>query len=443
MGTVYAVASAKGGVGKTTTTAAIATILAESGADVVAIDADIGVANLAKALGVTPDETTVHDVLAGRADPLDAVHEGPAGLRVVPGETDLDAYAAADPTELRGVVDAFDDADYVLLDAGAGLSHDSALPLAVADETLLISTPDRSVLVDAEKTRRLADRLGGSVAGAAITRVTPDGAAAPDGSRGDTSGEAGSEGDAAATIGTDVLGRIPEDDAVPRAETAGEPLVTFAPTAPASLAYRELTGTLTRIDVEEAPDDGMPGGSETGAGAGGAEAAGAEVVERTSEDEPEGNERTGDERTGDERTGDESGGHVGDDPIEHVDDAEPDGDDAGEADDGGDVESEDDLAESVPFHDDADEAGDDADEVDDNADEADGDADEADDDADEAGGDAAEADDDESSETDEPDIGETPESGRIGNEDKTDDGEGDEDDGDGGSGGFFSRLLGR
>ncbi|WP_048077986.1 AAA family ATPase, partial [Halorubrum sp. AJ67] len=80
MATVYAVASAKGGVGKTTTTAALATILAESGADVVAIDADLGMANLASAVGVTPGETTIHDVLADEAEPAAAVREGPSGL---------------------------------------------------------------------------------------------------------------------------------------------------------------------------------------------------------------------------------------------------------------------------------------------------------------------------------------------------------------------------
>ncbi|TKX85553.1 cobyrinic acid ac-diamide synthase, partial [Halorubrum sp. SS5] len=174
MATVYAVASAKGGVGKTTTTAALATILADSGADVVAIDADLGMANLAGAVGVTPGETTLHDALAGEADPEDAVREGPSGLRVVPGATDLDAYAAADPSGLRRVVEAFDDADYVFVDAGAGLSHDSTLPLAIADETLLVSTPERSALGDTEKTRQLTERLGGTVAGAAITRVTDD-----------------------------------------------------------------------------------------------------------------------------------------------------------------------------------------------------------------------------------------------------------------------------
>jgi len=244
MTTVYAVASAKGGVGKTTTTAAIATILARSGADVVAIDADIGMANLAGALGVTPGETTLHDVLAGRAEPLDAVHEGPEGLRVVPGAGDLDAYASADPAGLAGAVAAFDDADYVFVDAGAGLSHDSSLPLAIADETLLVSTAERSALGDTEKTRQLAERLGGTVAGAAITRVDPD--------------EVGADGlgDLGDVLEATVLGRIPEDDAVMRAATANRPLTSFAPDAPATRAYRDLTRALTGAAVDGAGLDG-------------------------------------------------------------------------------------------------------------------------------------------------------------------------------------------
>ena len=238
MATVYAVASAKGGVGKTTTTAAIATILTDSGANVVAIDADIGMANLAGALGVTPGETTLHDVLAGRADPTDAVHDGPAGLRVVPGATDLDAYATADPSGLKAVIAAFDDADYVFIDAGAGLSHDSTLPLGLADETLLVSTPERSALGDTEKTRQLTERLGGSVAGAAITRVD------------DNSGNDTETIDTVTELlDTVVLGRIPEDEAVLQAAAAEAPLPIFAPDSRATRAYRDLTRALTDAEI--------------------------------------------------------------------------------------------------------------------------------------------------------------------------------------------------
>ncbi|TKX74359.1 cobyrinic acid ac-diamide synthase [Halorubrum sp. GN11_10-6_MGM] len=259
MATVYAVASAKGGVGKTTTTAALATILADSGADVVAIDADLGMANLAGAVGVTPGETTLHDVLAGEAEPEAAVRSGPGGLRVLPGATDLDAYAAADPSGLRRVVEAFGDADYVFVDAGAGLSHDSTLPLAVADETLLVSTPERSALGDTEKTRQLTERLGGTVAGAAITRVTAD-----------------TDEVVTALLDAPVLGRIPDDEAVGRAAAANRPLTAVAPDAPATRAYRDLARALTGAVVDGARLDAPAAEAASGTGARGGDAGGAD-----------------------------------------------------------------------------------------------------------------------------------------------------------------------
>ena len=270
MATVYAVASAKGGVGKTTTTAALATVLAESGADAVAIDADLGMANLADVIGVTPGEATVHDVLAGDADPTAAVHEGPSGLRVVPGATDLDAYAAADPAGLRGIVEAFDGADYVFVDAGAGLSHDSSLPLAIADETLLVSTPERSALGDTEKTRQLTERLGGTVAGAAVTRVTDD-----------------ADEVVTALLDAPVLGRVPEDEAVAWAAAANRPLLAVAPDAPATRAYRDLARALTGADVEGSGLDDPAADAAAGVGASGGEAEGELDDAAAVDDEPE------------------------------------------------------------------------------------------------------------------------------------------------------------
>ena len=307
MATVYAVASAKGGVGKTTTTAAIATILAESGADVVAIDADIGMANLAGALGVTPGETTIHDVLADRAVPLDAVHDGPAGLRVVPGAADLDAYAAADPSGLKDVVAAFDDADYVFIDAGAGLSHDSTLPLGLAAETLLVSTPEPSALGDTEKTRQLTERLGGSVAGAAITRVSD----AAEDSEIESEDETESEGQddtetddvVAELLDATVLGRIPEDEAVLLAAEAGAPLPMFAPDSPATRAYRDLAQALTDTEID---------GSGLGVGS-----AGGATADETREDERERGEDRPAESDGEE-TGESDGKETGESDGEDI-----------------------------------------------------------------------------------------------------------------------------
>jgi septum site-determining protein MinD len=181
MGRVYAVVSAKGGVGKTTTAANLAAALAAAGPRVAVVDGDLGMANLAGALGVEVGEVTLHDVLAGDDGAPDgvagidaAIHEGPHGLAVVPGSPALDAFSRADPERLESVLDDLAAAyDYVVLDTGAGLSTDTVAPLTFVDEILLVSTPTRDALGDTDKTRQVAERLGVTVAGAALLRADP------------------------------------------------------------------------------------------------------------------------------------------------------------------------------------------------------------------------------------------------------------------------------
>ena len=236
---VYAIASAKGGVGKTTTTANLGATLAGTGADVVVIDGDIGMANLGAALGVRPHGATLHDALSGDVEPVAAAYEGPAGVTVVPGDTSLEAFSAADPQQLQGVVDAFDDADFVLIDVGAGVSHETSVPLSVADAVLLVSTAERDALVDTEKTRQLTERLGGVVAGAVLTRTDE---ATP------------VEEIISGTLTADVLTTIPEDEAVRESIAVGEPLVSYAPHSDAAAAYRRLVTELTGIEPAAPPE---------------------------------------------------------------------------------------------------------------------------------------------------------------------------------------------
>ncbi|MUV59266.1 MinD/ParA family protein [Halobacterium sp. CBA1126] len=248
-GYVFAVASGKGGVGKSTTTANLGVALADDGFDVAVVDVDLGMANLAGLLGVDPD-VTLHDVLGGDAAPADATYET-NGLTLVPGSTNLEQFARADAKSLHRVVEFLrEDNDVVLLDAGAGLSYDIAMAMSVADGVLLVTTAELTSLTDATKTGKLVGKLDKPVVGAVFTR-TGDG------------GFDDVEGIATALGTTDaVTVSVPHDDAVKLAVRKGRPVVSLKPESPAARAYDRLAAKLADSVGMEPSEPEEPTGFE-------------------------------------------------------------------------------------------------------------------------------------------------------------------------------------
>jgi|GEM_PF-749430 len=242
---VYAISGAKGGVGKTTTAANLAATLAAAGHSVVAVDGDIGTPNLGPALGVTPgpDDPTIHDVLAGDATLSAAAYEGPHGIYVVPGRDDLDSFRRADPTRLGAALSSVSGVDYVIVDTSAGLTHESALPLSLADGVLLVTTPDRDALSATQKSLELTGELGGTVAGVAVNRARED-SADPE-------------------LGAPLLGRIPESRDLAAGSAVGEPVTVRSPGGDVALAFRRLASRLAveRVPPPPAVDDARAGPS--------------------------------------------------------------------------------------------------------------------------------------------------------------------------------------
>ncbi|MGM0398059.1 MAG: P-loop NTPase [Halobacteriota archaeon] len=246
-GFALAIASGKGGVGKTTTAVNLGAAFADRGLDVAIVDFDLGMANLGAFVGLTDPEATIHDVLRGNASIEAACHEG-GGLTIVPGATDLDSFASLDTAAIEDVVATLKgDFDVVLLDAGAGLSHEVGVTLSAADGAVLVTTAELASLTDAAKTGELVDRLDVPVVGAVFTRTG-------DGSFDDV------EGIATALGTTDaVTVSVPYDRAVHRSIRGGVPVVMSAPEAPASKAYDRLAtrlATLLDFDVRRPEDSG-------------------------------------------------------------------------------------------------------------------------------------------------------------------------------------------
>jgi septum site-determining protein MinD len=240
---VYTVAGAKGGVGKTTTSINLGATLARAGYRTAVVELDLAMANLVDFLEFDIDvteEPTLHDVLADETDVEAATYELEDGLCLLPSGTDITGYTATDIDRLPAVVETLRwRNDVVLLDTPAGLSADDVRPLRLADEVVLVATPRVSAVRNAGNTLELADRVGTPVRGLVLTK----------------SGTGASPGanTIAEFLDVELLGHVPEDEAVPHAQDRGEPVVFDSPNSGAATAYRKIGRAL--LDAERATTD--------------------------------------------------------------------------------------------------------------------------------------------------------------------------------------------
>jgi len=149
---IIAVTSGKGGVGKTFVSANLAAALTRHGLKVLVLDADLGLANLDVVLNLYP-KITLHDVFTGKAELEDALLAGPGGFSVLLAGSGMVEYSHLTP-EIRAkflqVVETMAPRfDVVLLDTGAGISDVVLFSVSMADEVLIVATPEPTSLTDA------------------------------------------------------------------------------------------------------------------------------------------------------------------------------------------------------------------------------------------------------------------------------------------------------
>lgn len=139
---IITVASAKGGVGKSTFCCGMGKVLSSQGNRVLLVDMDIGVRSLDILLGVS--ENTVYnwgDILKGNCDYRKAVLEAQKGLYLLPAPVDFcHEYTGESFEKMLSTLKK--DFDYIFLDAPAGLESGFKLCLDATDSCVIISTPD-------------------------------------------------------------------------------------------------------------------------------------------------------------------------------------------------------------------------------------------------------------------------------------------------------------
>lgn len=150
---VIAIASGKGGVGKTSFTLNLARLLAKDGKRVLVFDADLGLANVDVQLGLAPE----HDlgaVLRGDVSLKEIICPATEmGFDVIPGRSGSENLPFTTSLERQNILRDLQDIavgyDIVLLDVAAGVGDEVLTFARIADRTLLVVTPDPSSITDA------------------------------------------------------------------------------------------------------------------------------------------------------------------------------------------------------------------------------------------------------------------------------------------------------
>jgi len=146
-----AVTSGKGGVGKTSIAVNLAIFLSKAGRRVRLVDADFGLSNAEVLLDITPRHT-LDDVVKGHVSIYDAWTDGPAGVRLLSSGSGVEAMANIDGPTGIGVMDTIlssaSNGEIVIIDTAPGIDESVVSLLSVADEVVLVTTPEPTSITD-------------------------------------------------------------------------------------------------------------------------------------------------------------------------------------------------------------------------------------------------------------------------------------------------------
>lgn len=146
-----AITSGKGGVGKTNMAVNLGLALANQGKRVLIFDADLGLANVDILFGYSC-EHTLADVIENRMQLTDILVDAPDGVKILPASSGVLRLERLSMSQLASLADAMERLssrfDVLLIDTGAGMTDSVLFFSSVADEVMLVTTPEPTAITD-------------------------------------------------------------------------------------------------------------------------------------------------------------------------------------------------------------------------------------------------------------------------------------------------------
>lgn len=253
-GKVVTVTSGKGGVGKTTATANLATAMAADGYKVVCVDADIGLRNLDIILGL--ENRIVYDlvdVVEGRCRLRQAMIRDKRlpHLFLIPAAQTRDKSSVSPSDMVRLCNELRLEHDWILIDSPAGIERGFRNAIAPADITVVITNPEISAVRDADRIIGLIEAEEKGPARLIINRIKPGMVKRQ---------EMLSAEDVIELLAVEIVGLIPEDEEVITSTNRGIP-VALNGNSKAGQAYRNIAQRLNGANVPfmDMEDEGIFG----------------------------------------------------------------------------------------------------------------------------------------------------------------------------------------
>ncbi len=250
---VITVTSGKGGVGKTTAVANLATALAMDGKRVVCIDGDIGLRNLDVVMGL--ENRIVYDivdVIEGRCKLRQAMIRDKhyTGMYLIPAAQTRDKNAVSPSDMVRICNDLKPDADFIIIDSPAGIERGFRNAIAAADSVLVVTNPEISAVRDADRVVGILEAEEKRDPSLIINRLNPTLV---------KNNDMLSAEDVLDLLGIRLVGVVPEDETVIVGSNRGAPGVIDGRSR-AGQAFRNIAKRLQGMDVpflDLAPQSGL------------------------------------------------------------------------------------------------------------------------------------------------------------------------------------------
>ena len=236
MGELIAVLSGKGGTGKTSVCAGLATALAAAGEKVLCIDCDVGLRNLDISLGMS-ESGALSFLEVCRGDySLDQAAQHPLfpTLHFLTAPMNCPAERIDHRSFGELMIRARAQFDYILLDAPAGVDAGFRLTAAFADRCILVTGPGPAAIRDAARVGDLLELMGKTSIRLVVNRVSRKMVSATD----------VTVDDVMDTAGLPLIGVVPEDLNVTLAATFGQPLIHYRKRSGAAKACRRIANRI-------------------------------------------------------------------------------------------------------------------------------------------------------------------------------------------------------